>query len=106
LLTTKGARSGKPREAALLYLVEGDDIILMASHGGKPQHPGWYYNLKTNPEVDVLCHGCSGTYLAREAMDSEHDRLWEMALELYSGFAPYKKRAGARQIPLIVLTPK
>jgi deazaflavin-dependent oxidoreductase (nitroreductase family) len=104
LLTTTGARSGKPRSRAVLYFVDGDNLVLIASRGGMARHPGWYHNLKAHPEVQVLLGSRSGAYLAREATADERARLWARARDVYRGFDAYEQRAGARQIPVVVLT--
>jgi deazaflavin-dependent oxidoreductase (nitroreductase family) len=67
LLTTTGARTGRTRTVPLLYLADGDRLILVASNGSRPHHPAWYYNLKAHPQVQVAIRGRSRTYLAHEA---------------------------------------
>lgn len=106
LLTTKGAKSGKSRTVALLYIRDGGNLVLIASKGGNPRHPAWYLNLKANPEVEVFIDGDSKYYLACDAEGEEYDRLWQKALEAYSGYANYQKRAGDRKIPIVVLSPE
>lgn len=69
------------------------------------RHPGWYHNLKAHPEADVLLDGCSSTYTSYEAIGEERDQLWAMVCNNYSGYDTYQKRAGNRQIPIMVLTP-
>ena len=104
LLTTKGAKSGKPRTVSLLYYQDGDDIILIASKGGNAKHPAWYVNLKANPEVEVYLDGESKTYMARDAEGDERKRLWEKAVDIYKGYDTYETRAGEREIPVVVLS--
>jgi deazaflavin-dependent oxidoreductase (nitroreductase family) len=104
LLTTKGAKSGQPRTLPLLYLTDGERLILMASNYGKTSHPAWYRNLTANPTVEVLAGKHSGTYTASEIKDAaERDRAWGLALDQYAGYGDYKERAGDRTIPLIRL---
>lgn len=104
LLTTKGAKSGEPRTLPLLYLTDGERLILMASNYGKTSHPAWYRNLTANPTVEVLAGKHSGTYTASEIKDAaERDRAWRLALDQYAGYGDYKERAGDRTIPLIRL---
>jgi deazaflavin-dependent oxidoreductase (nitroreductase family) len=69
------------------------------------RHPGWYHNLKAYPEVEVLLDGCNRAYTAHEATGAEREHLWTMVCDNYSGYAIYQKRAGERQIPIIVLIP-
>ena len=104
LLTTTGAKSGQPRTLPLLYVTDGDRIILMASNYGKTSHPAWYRNLTANPRVEVLAGKRSGTYTASEITDpGERDRAWELALDQYAGYGDYQERAGDRTIPLVRL---
>jgi deazaflavin-dependent oxidoreductase (nitroreductase family) len=105
LLTTRGARTGRSRSAPLLYGTDGERLVLVASKAGSPRHPAWYRNLKANPEVRVIASGRSGRYRAREAEGEERERLWDSAVELYSGYDVYQGRAGARRIPVVVLEP-
>ncbi len=104
LLTTTGAKSGQPRTLPLLYVTDGDRLILMASNYGGKSHPAWYRNLVANPKVEVLAGKHSGTYTASQIMDpAERERAWALALELYAGYGDYQKRAGDRTIPLVRL---
>ena len=104
LLTTTGAKSGQPRTLPLLYVTDGDRLILIASNYGKTSHPAWYRNLVANPTVEVLAGKRSGTYTAGEITDpAERERAWELALDQYAGYGDYESRAGDRTIPLVRL---
>jgi deazaflavin-dependent oxidoreductase (nitroreductase family) len=103
LLTTVGAKTGKSRTTPLVYVRDGENIVLIASKGGNPRHPAWYLNLKTNPEVEVFLDGKSGRYTARDAEGEERERLWKKAVGVYSGYEKYRERAGGREIPVVVL---
>ncbi|MDQ1733692.1 MAG: hypothetical protein QOK10_3851 [Pseudonocardiales bacterium] len=104
LLTTTGAKTGQPRTLPLLYLTDGERLILIASNYGKTSHPAWYRNLTANPTVEVLAGKRSGTYTAGEITDAaERDRAWELALDQYAGYGDYEERAGDRTIPLVRL---
>ena len=105
-LTTTGVKSGKQRTLPLTGLPEGENYILIASNFGQTHHPGWYYNLKANPECIVRKNGQVGTYLAREADDQENTYYYDVAISYYSGYATYKQRAANRKIPVMVLEPK
>lgn len=105
LLTATGAKSGASRSVPLVYIADGDDIVLTASKGGSPSHPAWYHNLEAHPEVEVIAAGRSGRYRAHEASGDERDRLWDEVVDYYAGYATYQKRTGGRTIPLMVLTP-
>ena len=104
LLTATGAKTGQPRTLPLLYVTDGDHLVLIASNYGKTSHPAWYRNLVANPKAEVLAGSRSGTYVASEIIDAtERDRAWELALDMYAGYGDYEGRAGDRRIPLIRL---
>lgn len=106
LLYATGARSGQPRKTPLLYLRDGDRIVLVASQTGKPRNPAWYHNVKAHPEVEFLPRGGPRRrYRAREAEGTERERLWAEANDLYAGYDDYAERAGGRVIPVVVLEP-
>ena len=104
MLTTTGAKTGRQRTLPLLYLTDGDRLILIASNYGKTSHPAWYRNLVANPTAEVLAGKSTGTYVASEITDAaERDRAWDLALDMYAGYGDYEGRAGDRKIPLIRL---
>ena len=105
-LTTTGAKSGKQRTLPLTGLPDGEKYVLIASNFGQEHNPGWYYNLKTNPECIVKRAGHEGVYIAREATDEENKRYFDMAVSIYIGYSAYKQRASHRKIPVMVLEPK
>jgi|SRR5215211_2244164 len=106
LLYARGAKSGQPRATPLLYLRDGDRLVLVASKAGAAKHPAWYHNVKANPEVSFLPRGGpKGAYVAREAEGAERGELWEKVNDLYVGYDDYQGRAGGRVIPVIVLEP-
>jgi deazaflavin-dependent oxidoreductase (nitroreductase family) len=105
LLTTTGAKSGLSHQMPLVSLQDGEKLILIASYFGSQHHPGWYYNLKANPQVAVSFKGQTISYLARQAQGEECADYWQLAVELYPGYSLYQQRAGCRQIPVIVLEP-
>jgi len=104
LLICKGARSGAERRVPLLSTPDGDNIVLVASKAGAPEHPAWYHNLKRNPACTVLRDGEMIACVAREASGDERDRLWALAVQNYSGYASYQTRTD-RVIPVMVLSP-
>lgn len=104
-VTTTGAKSGLPRALPLIGIPDSEKIVLIASNFGRPHHPGWYYNLKANPEARLSFRGQSGKYFAREATEVERQHYWQMATQVYIGFPLYQQRAGARRIPIMILTP-
>ncbi len=105
-VTTIGAKSGQPRSVPLVAIPDGEYVILIASNFGQKQHPAWYYNLRTHPEVQLTYEGKTVTYVARETSGEERERCWQRAVDLYSGYAAYKKRAKHREIGVFLLTPQ
>jgi F420H(2)-dependent quinone reductase len=106
LLETIGARSGERRQTPLLYLRDGERVVLIASKGGAPHHPGWLHNLRADPRVRFTApDGLTGEYVAREAEGEEREALWDEAVDYYAGYATYEERAGSRVIPVVVLEP-
>lgn len=103
-LITIGAQSGKPRTTPLVGIPDGNRLLLVASYFGKRHHPGWYHNLKANPEVQINANGSQVCCLAQEVFSPEYERLWEIAIGMYPGYSSYKKRSNGRHIPLITLT--
>ena len=104
LLTTTGAKSGRPRTVALLYFADGKDLVVIGSKGGHRRHPACYHNLLAHPRVTVYARGVRTERQAREVQGAERARLWARAVELYPGYATYQVRAGAREIPVVVLS--
>ena len=106
LVTVRGARTGRERTVPLLYFTDGEDVILMASSYGRAKLPAWYYNLKANPDVKLEAMGRTGHYVAHETHGEDHDRLFELAKLVYSGYEDYERRtSGVRRIPVMRLTP-
>ncbi len=104
LLTTIGAKTGLRRTLPLLYVIDGDSLVLIASNYGRPGNPSWYRNLTANPRVEVLAGRFSGRYSAREIADpAERADAWAKALDVYAGYGDYEVRAGDRTIPLVRL---
>jgi deazaflavin-dependent oxidoreductase (nitroreductase family) len=101
-----GAKSGHVRRTPLLFVADGDDLVVIASATGRPKHPAWYHNLRANPEVKVFApRGRTGNYIARTATGEERERLWDNAVGLYKGFNVYVDRVAAqREIPVVVLS--
>jgi F420H(2)-dependent quinone reductase len=102
LLDHVGAKSGQKRTSPLVYVQDGDDIVLVASKGGNPKNPAWFHNLKANPETTIQIGSEKRPVRARIATDEERTRLWPKAVETYSGYDGYQKRTD-RKIPLVVL---
>jgi F420H(2)-dependent quinone reductase len=105
LVTTRGRRSGLDRTVPLLYLADGDDVVIVASQGGMPRHPDWYHNLVAETAVRIEVRGRTVDATARVADPSERHRLWPLLVELYPSFAVYQARA-EREIPVVVCSPR
>ncbi len=105
LLDHVGAKSGTPRTSPLLYVEDGEDVVIVASKGGFPKHPAWYHNLLANPDTTVQIGGERRSVHARLARPEERERLWEMACRAYGGYRDYERRT-EREIPLVVLEPR
>jgi F420H(2)-dependent quinone reductase len=103
LLEHVGRKTGKERTTPLMYVEDGDDLVLVASFGGAPKHPAWWINLRANPETTVQVGAERRRVRAREATDEERPRLWEKAVAAYSDYAVYQKRTD-RKIPVVILT--
>lgn len=104
-LTTVGARSKQPRTVPLLGIPDGENLILIASNWGQGRHPGWYYNIRANSDVQVAWDGRTKSYTAREVEGAERQQYWKMAVQYYPGYEAYKRWADGREIPVFLLTP-
>lgn len=107
VLTSIGARTGKPRDVPLAYFTDGDDVILIASNYGGTTHPAWYHNLRAHPECQLHIGPHGGSFMATEAVGADRERLYELAADrLNRVFVLHDKRSGeARTIPVMRLTP-
>jgi deazaflavin-dependent oxidoreductase (nitroreductase family) len=106
LLDHVGAKSGTKRTTPLLYVEDGEDVVIVASKGGFPKHPAWFHNLKANPDTAVQIGPEHRAVHARVAKPEERDRLWAKAVKAYSGYDDYAARSKGREIPLVVLEPR
>lgn len=104
LLTTKGRKSGKRRVTPLLYVADGDRIVVVASNGGSDRSPAWWLNISSDPAVEVETGRRKMAMTARAASTEERARLWPEFTSRYAGYAKYAERT-AREIPVVVLTP-
>jgi deazaflavin-dependent oxidoreductase (nitroreductase family) len=105
LLETTGRKSGKQRTTPLLYLADGERLVVVASAGGAPKHPAWYLNLQASPDVAAQVGRDEKQMRARDATPEEHDRYWPKIVEMYDGYEDYQKKT-TRKIPLVVLEPR
>jgi deazaflavin-dependent oxidoreductase (nitroreductase family) len=104
VVTSVGAKSGKLRKTALMRVEHEGEYAVVASLGGAPKHPVWYYNLKANPHVELQDGAVTRDYLAREVTGDEKAIWWERAVAAYPDYAAYQERT-TRDIPVFVLTP-
>ena len=105
MLTTTGAKSGKPRTLPVLGLPDGVGVILIASNFGRPRNPSWYYNLRANPRATIVFDGASREITARELTGAERERGYQRGEEIYPGFTYYRSWAAPREIPVLRLEP-
>ncbi|MFF2557166.1 nitroreductase family deazaflavin-dependent oxidoreductase [Nocardia sp. NPDC058058] len=103
LLTTRGAKSGKLRKTALMRVEHEGEYAVVASLGGAPKHPVWYWNIKADPHVDLRDGAVVKDYDAREVTGEERDLWWKRAAEVWPDYDNYTKKTD-RVIPIFVLT--
>lgn len=102
LLTTTGAKSGQLRTTPMMYIPDGNRLLVIASNAGAPVHPDWYRNLVAYPEVTVEVGNEIFEAIAIVTEGPERQRLWTRVVELYPFFADHQAKV-TRQIPVIVL---
>lgn len=102
LLTTTGARSGNPVTSPMMYLPDGERVIVIASNAGADRHPAWYHNLLANPEATAEIGTETFTVKAEVIEGEERDRLYARMVEQAPGFAEYEART-SRRIPVVAL---
>jgi deazaflavin-dependent oxidoreductase (nitroreductase family) len=102
LLTTKGRRSGEPRELPLIYGKSGDAYLVVASNGGQDRPPAWYLNLSEDPSTEVQVWGDRFPAKARVATPEEKAEMWKTMVAEWPAYDDYQKKTD-REIPIIVL---
>jgi F420H(2)-dependent quinone reductase len=105
LLHHVGRRSGEERVTPLLYLPDGDDLVIVGSMGGTPKHPAWFHNLTAEPATEVEVGRERRAVRARVAEPAERARLWPRLVEHYPAFDTYQGRT-QREIPVVILSPR
>ncbi|MFF3224385.1 nitroreductase family deazaflavin-dependent oxidoreductase [Nocardia suismassiliense] len=105
LLTTKGAKSGKLRKTPLMRVEHNGEYAVVASLGGAPKNPVWYYNIKADPHVELRDGPVNKDYTAREVFGDERQLWWDRATEVWPDYIEYTKKTD-RTIPVFVLTPR
>jgi F420H(2)-dependent quinone reductase len=104
LLNTVGRKTGRKRTTPLLYVMDGEDFVIIASKGGAATHPAWYLNLRANPDATVEIGDREVQVEAGVADPEEKARLWEKMVEMYPTYDDYQRKT-EREIPLLVLRP-
>jgi deazaflavin-dependent oxidoreductase (nitroreductase family) len=102
LLDHVGAKSGTRRTTPLVYMRDGEDLVIVASKGGSPRNPAWFHNLRANPQTEVQVGSRRIPVTARVADAEARARLWPRVVETYSGYDDYQQRT-EREIPLVIL---
>jgi deazaflavin-dependent oxidoreductase (nitroreductase family) len=105
LLDHVGAKSATKRTTPLIYMPDGENVVLVASKGGHPRNPAWFHNLLAHPDTTVQIGSRRKAVHARVAEPAERKRLWPKVVRLYGGYADYQRRT-EREIPLVVLEPR
>jgi deazaflavin-dependent oxidoreductase (nitroreductase family) len=101
LLTTTGRKTGEKHTTPLIYQLDGDNPVIVASKGGAPDDPGWYRNLTKNPEVEVQIKGDKFHARARTA-EGDRERLWRLMNDIWPHYEEYQTKTD-REIPVVVL---
>ncbi len=104
LLVTTGRKTGQRRTTPLLYLMDGDRYVIVASNGGAPKDPVWWLNLKANPEATVEVGDRTLRVRAEAASPEEKARLWPRLVKMYGGYEGYQRKTD-RTIPVVILHP-
>ncbi len=104
ILTSVGAKTGKIRKTPLMRVEHDGEYAVVASLGGAPKHPVWYYNLTANPHVELQDGAVKKDYQAHEAAGAERAAWWERAVAAWPDYAAYQEKT-TRVIPVFVLTP-
>lgn len=105
LLTHMGAKSGKSRISGLTYMSHDGSFVVVGSNGGGPRNPGWVYNLRAFPDVEVQVGPEKIKVHAREPDEDERQRLWAEAARYHPAWARFEQRT-PRAVPIVILTPR
>ncbi|UVE93874.1 nitroreductase family deazaflavin-dependent oxidoreductase [Dietzia sp. B32] len=105
IVTSVGRKSGKLRKTPLMRVEHEGSYAAVASQGGAPTHPVWYWNITAHPHVEVRDRDRVGDYTARELSGAERDEWWERAVAVYPDYRDYQEKTD-RTIPVFVLEPR
>jgi len=106
LVDHTGAKSGRRRTSPLMYHEDGDAVAVVASKAGQPTNPAWFHNLTANPETTIQIGPEVREVRARVAGDEERERLWPEFVSFYPGYEFFRRHAGDRKIPIVILEPR
>jgi deazaflavin-dependent oxidoreductase (nitroreductase family) len=104
VVTNLGGKSGKLRKTPVMRVEHGGSYAMVASKGGAPEHPVWYYNLRANPQVEVQDGPDKRDMVAREVSGDERAQWWKRAVDVFPNYAEYQQKT-SREIPVFVLEP-
>jgi deazaflavin-dependent oxidoreductase (nitroreductase family) len=104
LMTMRGAKSGKIRKVPVMRVEKDGVYAAVASLGGAPKNPVWYYNLKADPKVSLQDGETTREYVAREIEGAEYDEWWQRSVDAYPPYAEYQTKT-TRKIPVFLLEP-
>jgi deazaflavin-dependent oxidoreductase (nitroreductase family) len=104
LMTMRGAKSGKIRKVPVMRVEHDGVYAAVASLGGAPKHPVWYYNLKADPTIQLQDDERTGEYVAREIEGEEYELWWKRSVEAFPNYAEYQTKT-TRVIPVFLLEP-
>ena len=104
LLTTTGRKTGKQRTLPLIYIMDGSAYVITASAGGADKNPGWFFNIRSNPQATIQVKDKHIKVMAEIAGQEKKSELWARLVEVAPNFAGYEKRT-SREIPMVILHP-
>ncbi len=104
LLTTTGRKTGKKRTLPLIYIMDGSAYVITASAGGADKNPGWFFNIRSNPQATIQVKDKHIKVMAEIAGQEKKSELWARLVEVAPNFAGYQKRT-SRAIPMVILHP-
>ena len=104
LLTTTGRKTGKQRTVPLIYIMDGSAYVLTASIGGAPKHPGWFFNLRNNPQAVIEVKNRRFNVIAKVANKEKKRELWMRLVAALPFYEAYQQKT-TREIPMVILYP-
>ena len=106
MLTTTGAKTGRPRTVPLVGIPVDGTVAVIGSNFGQQRHPAWYHNLRAHPDATAAIDGVRRPVRAVPAEGERRARIWQAGLQMYPGYAQYERRAAHRDITVFVLEPR